>query len=997
MHGENPRTTPPLIHCGRYLDIAAALAERLHGEIGREILEGRGTHLLVPSRSAAAGVARALLALRPEGFAGIYFNTPDLLAQRILNMAGEFPPPLSDTQRKLLLKKAVASADHPLLGTAGMDSMIGRSHRDIRDSGASLDQFEARIRRLSGPIEERHTALLAASRLYEEYLHALAIPGPPALIDRAIQLLDEGSPSPPQIVFGFYDMTGLQEKLLEALGRRGLIDSVWVPVPLIENELPDTYAYARGFFSRARKRYVGAHAVPSSRGPAQRSIRSSATPREEIRELCRSVRTLIDNGVSIDDIGIVSRSIEPDSTRLARQYAREYGFEIAAREERLLRSHRIGRAIHRILEIEERDFPRSLVIELLRDGVSNSAVFRPRDINALDRATRKYQIAGGAGETLTKALAGIEQRERRTIGELATYAAAVAGVQRICAGIPSAGTGEQWSGILRGLIALFRPATEQDLRAIEAIELLAGELEAIGRVKLTLTSQDIAAAIDDVTISSPMRVPAVWFGDVMTMRGRSFRHLFVFGMQEDRLPQRRVPDPLLSDRERSAADLPAIGDGRLEEEMLLQLMFDAAIEDVVLSFARSNGFGKVLRSSSFLGRAVEGWSVEVDAEEIPAGEAVLSDLERRIATLIDSPERFIPPASLVRKLRLAGSAGTDSSYDGYIALSERAQKEVRRRLETVSPTWFEDFGECPQKFLFRRLLRADELEDPEHEHQINHRDKGGLDHRILERFYRETASETLFGFDAGSSSELPKGLRASLHRIIDEEFARFDVEYPPFNRRIRNLERVTTRTNLERFILGDLEEMATSEYRPAHFEFSFGTDRNGPADHEAPVTIDLEGLSISFRGSIDRIDRKGELYYRVVDYKSGTASGHTTLGKKIDEGRKLQLALYALSVSSIFDAEPSRISGTVRPIGTDRPKASHTFELGERHETLVENLSLFSSAILAGQFPAMPDDEGACRYCTMKLSCRSRHDPEERRRMRRYKNAIELLREGEDD
>ncbi|HUF16863.1 MAG TPA: PD-(D/E)XK nuclease family protein [Thermoanaerobaculia bacterium] len=1001
------------LYSGRYADIAAALGERLHRELSRDPLDGPAVHLLVPSRSAASGVARAILAHRPDGFAGIYFNSPELLARRVLNLAGEYPPKLEETQRQILMKQAVQGAGHPLLSAHGMDSMIGRSHRDVRDSGASLEQLKARLSDSSGRLEDRHAALLAAGRLYEEYLRALALPQPADLLERAIRLLDDGSRLPPQIVFGFYDMTGLQERLLQALSRRGLLNSIWLPIPLDGNSVPPSYAYAAGFAARVRA--GGVEALATSREdatPARRSIRMQFTPREEMREICRTVRRRLDEGTRIDEIGIVSRSVDPTSSRLARQYAREFGFDIQIHEERPLRSHRIGRSILRLLEITERNFPRNMVIGLLRDGLSIAPTLTAREIDRIDHATRKHQIAGGTGAELARAAKGVETRERKTIPELASYAAAAGEIERITFGIPPTGTGGAWGKLLRGFALLFRPRTEQDLQAIEAVEMLSSQLESLERAELNLVSKDIVAAMQDLILDSSPTAPAVWFGDVMTMRGRAFRHLFVFGMQEDKLPQRRVPDPLLSDRERGSAGLPLIGDGREEEELLFQLMLDAAGDEVVLSFARSDGFGKVLRPSPFLARAVEGWTVE--AEEAgprdetlhdggakpamsgpPRQDATLSPIERQIALLTTSPEQFSPPASFVRKLRLASSVGLRSSYDGYIELSERAAAEVRRRLEIVSPTWFEDFGECPQKFLFRRLLRADELEDPEHEPQINHRDKGGLDHRILERFYRETGGR-LFAVDAAACSELPGDLKNELHRIVDEEFDRFDQEFPPFNRRIRDFERVSTRSNLERFILGDLEEMAASGFRPAYFEFSFGTDRHRPADHPSPVTIDLEPAGISIRGTIDRIDRKGELYYRVVDYKSGTASGHTTLGKKIDAGHKLQLALYALAASSMFDAEPSRVSGTIRPIGSDRPKASHTFELGER-ETLLANLSLFSSSILGGRFPALPDDEGACRYCTMKLACRSRHDPEERRRMRRYKTAIELLDEGVDD
>lgn len=990
------------LHFGRYQDIASSLAAQLHSELPASALRA-SAHLLVPSRSAASAVTSALLGLRPGGVAGIYFNTIELLASRIVNAAGHFPPFISETQRQILLRKSVEAAGHPLLAAHGIETMVGRSLRDLRDSGSSVNELAARLAARRKGAEDRHEAFIAAARLYEEYLRALGLIETHDLIGHAIRLLEEGATVEPQILFGFYDMTGLQQKLLEALMKKNLVIAGWLPIPVSgAGQIPEAYGYASAFVSRLRDSASDVNPIThGSATDASLTVRSLPTPRDEMREISRSIRRLLDDGVHPSTIGIVSRAIDPSQERIALQFAREFSFAIGIPRKRALNAHRIGRSIIRVLSLAGSRYPRGAVIELMRDGFLTDPVSNPREIDRVDRLTRRHRIAGGTPAEVDLAISGAEKRSGKPLSELVPYAEAVRDLDRVVSTIPPAGSGAEWSKLLNAFCARFRLRTADDIAAVEAIEELSRELDSLEKARVPILPREVARSIEGITISSaPDDKDAVWFGDVMRMRGLSFEHLFCFAMQEDRLPQRRIPDPILTDRDRTLVGLSIIGDGRAEEELLFQLMVDAVKRQGEFSFARADGFGKELRPSPLLPRIGQLQRIDLPAD--PAMDLFprpLSEREQRMREVAGAaPGGSSPSESLHRKLRLAASVGARSRYDGYIDLDERLQAEIRRRLETISPSWFEDFGDCPQKFLFRRLLGADELENPEHEPAINQREKGGLDHRILERFYREADQETLFGFDAAATSSLPPELRELLRTIVIEEFAAFDQEYPPFNPRIRDLEREITLTSLERFIAGDIEEMAASGFRPAFYEFTFGPSSSREPDYPDAVAIALPSMEISVRGTIDRIDRKGEMYYRIIDYKAGTATRYGGIARRIDAGQKLQLALYALAAESLFEADPSRISGAIRPVGTDgRLKEGHTFELGQVRELLLENLNLFASAILEGRFPALPDDEGACRYCTMKLTCRSRHDPEDRRRMRRFANAAELLREESDD
>ena len=94
---------------------------------------------------------------------------------------------------------------------------------------------------------------------------------------------------------------------------------------------------------------------------------------------------------------------------------------------------------------------------------------------------------------------------------------------------------------------------------------------------------------------------------------------------------------------------------------------------------------------------------------------------------------------------------------------------------------------------------------------------------------------------------------------------------------------------------GLCDEFSNSRYLPAFFELEISRDRD---DLPTPAVFkDKNGEDIFVYGSIDRVDTyksdSGELYVRVVDYKTGQKVFSPS---DIDEGKNLQMFLYLKSV-----------------------------------------------------------------------------------------------------
>ncbi|HVT44888.1 MAG TPA: PD-(D/E)XK nuclease family protein [Thermoanaerobaculia bacterium] len=993
---------PPLFH-GSYAAISDALGRRLAAQLAAGDLETwlrSPVEVLLPSRGAASALSRAILTHRQGGFSGIILQTPETLARRLLNAAGHHPRVAGDAERHVAMSLAVAPS---LAGVFGIASMLERSWRDVRDSGLIVSDIASKLDRLRD--RRRGEAMIDSWRRCEEILRSMGSIDPADLLEKAVLRIGEGCAVARQIVFGFYDTTGMQQRFLEVLGSRNLVEEIHFPIPLESDRPAEGWEFAAPFAAWARSiaGEVASVAVPRDERFST-SIRSWSGVEEEIREIFRSIRSLLDRGVLPGEIGIVPRTIDPAESLLVRRFAREYAVPLDAPADTPLAGHRFGRALLTLFTIDESGYPRSRIIALLRDGFRGAARNR-REIDHFDYATRRCSIAGGDSATLRKALPGVAVREPNLVDTIERYLIAVESIEPIGLELGGRRNGDEWAAILERILEeSFGIETEDDLRAAARIDEIAGLLRRSGRSRRKVSSSLVA---DLIRSAEPLRIassePGVWLGDVMSLRGRSFAHLFAMGMQHDRFPQRRNEDPLLSDGERRAVGLPPIGDGRDEERLLFSIVRDAARERVSFSFASRDGSGRTVRPSHLLQDLM--WRGESDPERRsliyrdfslwlgpPARADSVSAQEARRVRLRLKPEREDISPSLLRSIRLSAASGSRSSYDGYIAVDEGLRTAIIERMAAISATHLEDYGECPQKFLFRRLLRADELDDPEHEPQINPRDKGSLDHIILERFHRGADHERPLAAIAQARFRLTPSESQRLREIVDEEFDRFDRDRPPFNETIRSLERKMTHRDLERFLAHDLLELATTGYSPLHFEYSFGTNRRGEPQHPERISLDLESAAIAFHGIIDRIDFDGSRL-RIVDYKS-SGEQHRSLARRIEEGHRLQLALYAIAAQRIFGTTDDMVSATIKPIRTPGSKIdTFSFVLSEVRKVLFENLELFVRSVVGGAFPAFPDQEGACRFCPMRASCRTRHEPREIRAIASFRTVRDLLAE----
>ncbi|HEX8253366.1 MAG TPA: hypothetical protein VF846_09480, partial [Thermoanaerobaculia bacterium] len=373
---------PPL-RFAPYREIAREIASRLIADrAGRDPLEPWNEEVIVPSRGVADAIANELLARAPNGLAGLRLQTLEELAKRILADAGQTPRVANDLERRLAMRTAIRSVEHPMMESRGVAAMLERAYRDVRDSGIPLVELTRRARAARGLRNARRTEAIV--RAWSEYERLIAQLNAIDAADRmrgAASLV--GNRTRPQLLAGFYDMTGAQFQLVEALLRADRIGAIWVPT-----EEPFAQAFVRAIAPYAE---VVRDPVIEIR-KANVVATQYETRFDELRDVCARIAALLAIGTSPRDVGIVARSLEPYDARLLNRFAEEHGFRTTNGDELPLNAHRVGRGATTLLRLRERGFLRGEVLELVRDGLH----IRTRiDVDDVDAATRRARIAGG--------------------------------------------------------------------------------------------------------------------------------------------------------------------------------------------------------------------------------------------------------------------------------------------------------------------------------------------------------------------------------------------------------------------------------------------------------------------------------------------------------------------------------------------------------------------------------------------------------------------------
>lgn len=214
----------------------------------------------------------------------------------------------------------------------------------------------------------------------------------------------------------------------------------------------------------------------------------------------------------------------------------------------------------------------------------------------------------------------------------------------------------------------------------------------------------------------------------------------------------------------------------------------------------------------------------------------------------------------------------------------------------LSSSAFEKYVKCPFSYFCSNVLKLREDKNS----NFNANDMGSFVHYIL---------ETLISNSIPSDPSEPIPDDELLIQRTDKAVEDYlNNVCPPSLMESKRLKHLYGRLrNLSLLLVRNtVKEFSQSDFRPAFFELRADGKNGNP--HPLIFTLD-DGSKVSFSGIIDRVDlykKDGNVYVRVVDYKTGEKSFSL---EDIDHGINLQMLIYLFTLCRNTSSEFKKAMG----------------------------------------------------------------------------------------
>lgn len=368
----------------------------------------------------------------------------------------------------------------------------------------------------------------------------------------------------------------------------------------------------------------------------------------------------------------------------------------------------------------------------------------------------------------------------------------------------------------------------------------------------------------------PQALDTVIVGSADRIRISGKRAVFVLGVNENILPFTPVDTGVFTDREREQLigveiEIAKPAKEKLKEERFIAYKTLTSPGERLFLTARKADIGGTSKTPSVIFpelRKMFGASVIADAEDLD-GEFFCKSPGAAFSYLAKT---YVNDTSLTASLKQV--LGADVEYVQKLANLDRVLEKREFSIQnpknalalfgkemTLSPTRVESFYQCPFRYFLEQGLRVYPLRRAE----LNPLETGNLIHRVL---YAVTQKADLReGYNQGTVKQLIKEELDQYIEIVmggvQDKTSRFLYLY---NRMRLSILKIVEQLH---------EELLQSDFTPCDFELEISADAE-----VTPLLLQGEdGTTVTVAGKIDRVDcyinKQGEKYIRIVDYKSG--------------------------------------------------------------------------------------------------------------------------------
>ncbi len=679
---------------------------------------------------------------------------------------------------------------------------------------------------------------------------------------------------------------------------------------------------------------------------------------DEVRAVVRLVRKHLANGIPGHRIGIFYGTDDP-YLELLHEHLDDGQVAFTGPECHSLVDRPIGRSILGLLELDHEKMPRRELFAILAEGAMHRPTVgdQPTSLRKLETLTRRHEpIVGGVDwERLTR-VAADDHRYALATG-LWDY---INDLRSDLAGIVDA---EDWQTVADGVTRLlnlrFRIPTSEvggaDLAHVRADCAALAHMDGIAPPPNATRIHDAL----DIRLRAHGGMHGrsgigVSIGPLSSGVGRDLDVSIVIGAADGIIPTPRREDPLLP------PELLGISarDHITQQHRSFASAVSAGRSERIVTFPRGNlrgGAEKVpsrwlipaLASMAGTPVTVVDWLtqtrdtdsiVAVDSFDVAAqtadpriGTSAASATEWRLRELAAVPANRRQGALDDRRINLGMQMRSDR-LNGRFTRFNGNVTDARDRLTVfdspVPPTGLEMWVQSPYKFFLQRVLGLRDLPDPDEVAQLDALTKGSLIHEIFETY--------VLGTIAGD--ELDHG---RLQLIADDILNRAEADSPGWLAQLWAKDRGMIVRDLSDWYSHDTADHADG-WHPTSAEQQFGVDN--------PLTFDLGDATISFTGSIDRIDQHTDGRIRVTDYKTGQAKPYKdiTAVTPTNDGQQFQLPTYGLFARTLGENVSARYWFASSVGGYDEIGYDITDPVVEIFRA---DLRLVHQEIVAGHFP----------------------------------------------
>lgn len=446
----------------------------------------------------------------------------------------------------------------------------------------------------------------------------------------------------------------------------------------------------------------------------------------------------------------------------------------------------------------------------------------------------------------------------------------------------------------------------------------------------------------------PSTLDRVTAGDASIIRCNGIKHVFLTDCENGVFPASVEDDSFFTDTEKSYLKeqninlSPDIAEKNDLETFYFLRCAGAATETLTATLCKSNGkeYPSVgfqrLRSLFPKNRLLN------YPDDFSEAEAIQNALTARefLPSLIGS-ELYDESKKLFDKLNIDTSISENTVVEPDISISKEIANSLFGNEINLTASRLETYARCPFSYFCKYVLKIREKRYD----FFKASDMGTYIHRILEITINRLFSEDVSADDRDSLIE------AAVDSAIDEVLSVIlgsdtSKEEKRFRALITRLKRtiILLTTNI-------VNEFKTSLFKPKLFEFKVGSGIVEPLK----FTLD-DGTKISVYGTVDRVDTYetgGNVYVRIVDYKTGSKE-HSV--ENIKYGIDTQMLLYLFSLWKSDSKEFSKLiglseNGQIIPAGVlyqpSRLSPCRFDKISSTEQTLSEaNKSLIRSGVL---------------------------------------------------